>query len=55
MDGEWRWGIGGEWMVTSPPAYRPPPLHEWRWGIGGEWRWGIDGDLTPGLSATPSP
>ena len=31
----------GEWMVviiallTSPPAYRPPPLHEWRWGMDG--------------------
>ena len=19
--------------MTSPPACRPPPLHEWRWGI----------------------
>ena len=43
--------------ATSPPAYRPPPLHKWRGGnrqVYMDWRLGTPGDGAGLLAATPN-
>ena len=48
----WR-GLRDDIHLTSPPAYRPPPLHEWRGGID-RFTW-MGGPVPPAMGRGYSP
>ena len=49
---DWR-GLHDDIHLTSPPAYRPPPLHEWRGGID-RFTW-MGGPVPPAMGRGYSP